>query len=154
MRRIVLMLALVVAGEMVFGLAFNVPRFFRPTMLEVFGLSNTELGDIFAVYGVGAMLAYFPGGTLADRFSARSLITASLLLTSLGGVYMATFPGVELMAIYGWDSPKQAALYTREVNRKKLVDGAMHLIVPEQIMGESVPFSEVVEVGGTLRRKK
>jgi hypothetical protein len=52
MQRIVLMLALVIAGELVFGLPFNVPRFFRPTMLEVFGVSNTQLGDMFAVYGV------------------------------------------------------------------------------------------------------
>jgi len=32
MRRIIFMLALVAAGEIVFGLAFNVPRFFRPTV--------------------------------------------------------------------------------------------------------------------------
>jgi hypothetical protein len=37
MQRIILMLALVVAGELIFGIPFNVPRFFRPTMLEVFG---------------------------------------------------------------------------------------------------------------------
>ena len=35
----------------------------------------------------------------------------------------------ELMAIYDWDSPKQAALYTRKANRKKLAGGAMHLLV-------------------------
>ena len=69
MKRIVLMLALVIAGEIVFGLVFNVPRFFRPTMLQVFEISNTQLGDMFAVYGVAAMIAYFPGGALADRFS-------------------------------------------------------------------------------------
>ncbi len=103
MRRILLMLALVVAGELVFGLPFNVPRFFRPTMLEAFGLTNTQLGDMFAVYGIAAMLAYFPGGTLADHFSARSLMAVSLFSTSLGGIYMATFPGPTQMAVlYGY----------------------------------------------------
>ena len=98
-----MMLALVVAGEIVFGLAFNVPRFFRPTMLEVFGISNTQLGDMFAVYGVAAMLAYFPGGAVADHFSARTLIAASLFLTAIGGLYMATFPGVtEMRFLYGY----------------------------------------------------
>lgn len=103
MPRILLMLALVVAGELVFGLAFNIPRFFRPTMLEVFGLTNTQLGDMFAVYGIAAMLAYFPGGALADRFSARSLIVLSLFSTALGGAYMATIPGTTGMRIlYGY----------------------------------------------------
>ena len=97
------MLALVIAGELVFGLAFNIPRFFRPTMLDVFGLTNTQLGDMFAVYGIAAMLAYFPGGALADRFSARSLIVLSLFSTALGGTYMATIPGTTGMQIlYGY----------------------------------------------------
>jgi nitrate/nitrite transporter NarK len=97
------MLALVIAGELVFGLAFNIPRFFRPTMLEVFGLTNTQLGDMFAVYGIAAMLAYFPGGAIADRFSARSLIVLSLFSTALGGAYLATIPGTTGMQIlYGY----------------------------------------------------
>ena len=97
------MLSLVIAGELVFGLAFNIPRFFRPTMLDVFGLTNTQLGDMFAVYGIAAMLAYFPGGVLADRFSARSLIVLSLFSTSLGGAYMATIPGTTgMQVLYGY----------------------------------------------------
>ncbi|RLD31329.1 MAG: MFS transporter, partial [Bacteroidetes bacterium] len=70
--------SLVFAGEMIFSLPFHVARFFRPTLLDVFNLTNTELGDIIAVYGITAMLAYFPGGALADRFSARKLMTLSL----------------------------------------------------------------------------
>ena len=103
MPRFVLMLALVIAGELVFGLAFNVPRFFRPTMLEVFGFTNTQLGDMFAVYGVAAMLAYFPGGAIADHFSARSLMAVALISTSVGGLYMATIPGpVQMAVLYGY----------------------------------------------------
>ena len=93
MRRIALIVTLIIAGEMVFGLPFHTSRFFRPTMLEVFGMSLTDLGDMFAWYGVTAMVAYFPGGALADRFSARSLITMSMLATAAGGLYMATIPG-------------------------------------------------------------
>ena len=72
-------------------------------MLEAFGFSNTQLGDIFAVYGITAMLAYFPGGLIADRFSARSLISVSLLATAVGGLYMATYPEVFQMGLlYGF----------------------------------------------------
>lgn len=92
LERVLFMGALIVAGEAVFSLPFHVARFFRPTVLQVFELSNTQLGAVQAVYGVVAMLAYFPGGPLADRYPARRLLTASLLSTSLGGVYFATFP--------------------------------------------------------------
>jgi sugar phosphate permease len=87
------MLGLILAGEAVFALPFHVTRFFRPTALEVFNLTNTELGAAQAVYGVVAMLAYFPGGPLADRFPARKLLALSLWSTAAGGLYMATLPG-------------------------------------------------------------
>ena len=99
LRRALFMFSLVVAGEAVFALPFHVTRYFRPTVLAVFGFTNTQLGQAMAVYGVVAMLAYFPGGLIADRFTARSLVTISLLLTAMGGMYMATFPGVVGMAV-------------------------------------------------------
>jgi nitrate/nitrite transporter NarK len=103
LRRILIIVALVIAGEMVFGLPFHTGRFFRPTMLEVFGFTNTQLGDLFAVYGVTAMLTYFPGGALADHFSARKLITLSLMATGAGGLYMVTIPGTaETAVLYGF----------------------------------------------------
>ena len=103
MHRIVFMLTLVIAGELIFGLPFHTTRFFRPTFLEVFGFSNTQLGDIFAVYGITAMLAYFPGGVIADHYSPRTLMTLSLFATAAGGLYMATFPGqTQLAALYGF----------------------------------------------------
>ncbi len=83
---------LVYSGEMIFSLPFHIARFFRPTVLDVFALNNTQLGDVFAVYGVLAMLAYFPGGVIADHFSARKLMTLSLIATAIGGLYFAQIP--------------------------------------------------------------
>jgi len=103
MSRIIRITTLVIAGELVYGLPFHTARFFRPTLLEVFNFSNTQLGDLFAVYGVTAMLAYFPGGVLADYFSARRLLTVSLVTTAAGGLYMATLPSATGMALlYGY----------------------------------------------------
>jgi len=94
---------LVYAGEMIFSLPFHIPRFFRPTVLEVFDLSNAELGDIFAVYGLFAMLAYFPGGAIADHFSARKLMTTSLVATAFGGLYLVQIPaGLGLSLLFGY----------------------------------------------------
>lgn len=45
------------------------------------------------------------------------------------------------MAIFEWDSPKQAALYTRKANRKRLAAEAMHLLIPDGNGNEFVsPF--------------
>jgi hypothetical protein len=48
--------ALIVAGESVFLLPFVLARVFRPTFLDVFGLTNLELGTAYSVYGIVAML--------------------------------------------------------------------------------------------------
>jgi nitrate/nitrite transporter NarK len=92
MHRFWFMLGLVVAGEAVFLLPYYPARFFRPTVLEVFQLTNTELGAAQGVYGILAMAGYFLGGPLADRFPARNLLALSLWATAAGGLYMATFP--------------------------------------------------------------
>ena len=86
------MVGLILAGEAVYALPFHVARFFRPTVLEVFELTNTELGAAQGVYGILAMVAYFLGGPLADRYPARKLLALSLWTTAAGGLYMATFP--------------------------------------------------------------
>ena len=82
------MLGLIIAGEAIYALPFHLTRFFRPTVLEVFGITATELGAAQSIYGVVAMLAYFPGGPLADRFPARKLMAMSLWTTAAGGFYL------------------------------------------------------------------
>ena len=83
-RRAITLFTLVVAGETIFFLPFVLARIFRPTLLEYFSITNTELGIWFSVYGVVAMGAYLVGGSLADRFSARKLMVLALWLTSAG----------------------------------------------------------------------
>jgi nitrate/nitrite transporter NarK len=97
------MATLIVAGETVFLLPFVVARIFRPTFLDVFGITNLQLGTAFALYGSIAMVAYFLGGPLADRFSARRLMTAALLATSLGGIFFAVIPSLMVLTLlYGF----------------------------------------------------
>lgn len=84
------MLVLIVSGEAIFVLPFVLPRVFRPTLLDVFGLSNLQLGTMYSFYGIVAMASYFLGGPLADRFSARRLMAAALVATAAGGAVCAT----------------------------------------------------------------
>ncbi len=95
--------SLVFAGEMIFSLPFHVARFFRPTLLNSFHLSNSNFGDILSVYGIMAMIAYFPGGIIADKFPAGKLMATSLFLTAIGGIYMTQIPGnIGLSILYGY----------------------------------------------------
>jgi nitrate/nitrite transporter NarK len=91
--RFLYMIALIVAGEAVFVLPFNLARFFRPTVLDVLGFTNTQLGAAQGIYGLVALGAYFVGGPIADRFEARKLLAWSLWSTALGGLYLVTYPG-------------------------------------------------------------
>lgn len=98
-RGIITLITLIIAGEAIFFLPFVLARIFRPTILVVFGISNSELGTWFSIYGVVAMVSYLFGGTLADRFPARTLMALALWLTSFGGFIMTFIPASGIMKI-------------------------------------------------------
>jgi len=81
-RRHLSLLCIIFAGEAIFSLPFHIPRFFKPTVLQAFDISNTALGDAFAIYGLTAMLSYLPGGWLADRAKNPELLLCACFLTS------------------------------------------------------------------------
>ena len=71
--------------------------------MDVFDLTNVELGSLFSVYGTVALFSYIFGGSLADRFLPGKLIAISMILTSLGGLLLATYPSFfVLQIIYGY----------------------------------------------------
>jgi len=80
-------------------LPFVVARVFRPTFLHAFELTNFQLGSAFSAYGLSAMLSYFLGGPLADKFPPRKLMALSLVVTGLSGFFMATLPGLGALTI-------------------------------------------------------
>ena len=97
------MLILIFAAEAIFLLPFVVVRIFRPTFLDVFEITNFQLGIAFSVYGTVAMISYFLGGPLADRYSARKLMTIALVVTSIGGIFFGLVPSLDIMIIlYGF----------------------------------------------------
>src|ERR1700751_1538744 len=103
LSRAAVLTALVAAGEGIFILPFTIPRIFRPAFLDVFGLTNLQLGTAFSLYGAVATLAYFSGGPLADCYPARRLMTAALVATALGGIVLAAVPPAgTLTLLYGF----------------------------------------------------
>ena len=94
---------LILAGEAVFILPFVLARIFRPTFLEVFQLSNTELGACFSTYGIVAFFSYLFGGTIADKYPPKYLIATALIATAAGGILLAAAPNFwTLQVLYGY----------------------------------------------------
>lgn len=92
---------LCLTGSAVYWMPWLSDVFYVP-MKNAFGFSNTQIGFLSSAYGLTSMLAYFPGGWLADRLPPRKLITAALLIISAGGFVFATIPSFEVtVAIYG-----------------------------------------------------
>ena len=91
------------AGESVFILPFLLARIFRPTFLAVFDITNFELGSLYSIYGVIALISYLYGGALADRYPPRKLMASALLMTAAGGIVLAQFPSFfTLQLLYGF----------------------------------------------------
>ncbi|WP_299227953.1 nitrate/nitrite transporter [uncultured Psychroserpens sp.] len=97
------MILLILAAEAIFILPFVLQRIFRPTFLETFAINNTQIGSCFSVYGLVALVSYLFGGPLADKFKPHLLMSVALILTALGGFYLATYPSLlQLHWLYGF----------------------------------------------------
>lgn len=77
------------------GIAYQLPYLrytYHDAMLASFGLDNTQLGMLMSLFGIVAMFLYVPSGMLADRYSHRKLMAASMVLSGLVGFVFATYP--------------------------------------------------------------
>lgn len=102
-KRSLALFTLILAGEAIFFLPFVIPRVFRPTVLEVFGINNFQLGSFFAIYGFVAIGAYLLGGPIADKYAPSKLMSFALIMTALGGLFLASIPDISKMPfLYGF----------------------------------------------------
>jgi len=90
---------LILSGELIFLLPYVLARVFRPTFLEVFNLTNLELGSLFSIYGTVALLSYLYGGVISDKFQPKKLIAISLFFTAFGGTVLSTYPSYLMLQI-------------------------------------------------------
>ena len=77
---------------------------FEVSILESFGITTTQLGQNYAMLGVLFMVTYLPSGWLADRISPRILMSFSLALAGLLGVWFSTIPSFQATQVIfaGW----------------------------------------------------
>ena len=78
---------LIIAGESIYMLPF-MRKTFQTSMEEVFLINSTEIGILNSMFGILAVICYFPSGKVADRFSLKKLLLFSLVSTGIGGLAM------------------------------------------------------------------
>lgn len=76
-------------------------QLFKSPLMEVFQLSEAQLGNLSSSYGIACVLCYLPGGWLADKVAPRRLVIISLLTSAVTFLWVATIPGYpSLLVIY------------------------------------------------------
>lgn len=102
-KTVIGILVLAFAGAAIYTLPYLKWTYYDALLLA-FNVDNTQLGVLMGIFGAFSMVFYAPGGWLADRVSAKVLLTISLGGCGALGLWFATFPGYEMqMVIYaGW----------------------------------------------------
>lgn len=94
-------LSLIILGIGV-GIVYQLPyireTFYVP-LQNAMHLSNEQMGLLSSGYATMATLSYFLGGIIADKFSARKLLTISFIGSGILGLYFATFPAYNISRI-------------------------------------------------------
>lgn len=72
---------------------------YQETLLEVFSMTLPQLNSIYSVLGIVWVIGYFPSGLLSDKFSAKWLLSISLIGTAIGGFWFAQIPSYNNVVI-------------------------------------------------------
>lgn len=79
------LIILTIAGSLIYGLPYF-RSYYYDAYLEVYNLTNTQMGTFGSMFGIFGAISYLFGGVVADMVSPRKLMSISLILTGLGGV--------------------------------------------------------------------
>ena len=89
---------LAATGGIVFQVGYIRYVFLEPTY-QALNLSAQDYGNIISVYGLVAMISYFFGGWLSDKFSPRKLIAVAMIGTAVCNFVIAMAPGYAITLI-------------------------------------------------------
>lgn len=92
------LLLLAAGAGIIFQLPYIRETFYVPIQ-NAMNLTNEQMGLLSSGYATMATLSYFVGGIIADKFSARKLLTFSFLATGVLGLWFSTFPGFTISRI-------------------------------------------------------
>jgi sugar phosphate permease len=103
LQRYVQLAVLVIVGGAIYPLIY-LRQNFEITILDSFGMTASQLGQCYAMLGVLFVVTYIPSGWLADRVAPRLLMSFSLALAGVLGIWFSTMPNFETVRIIfaGW----------------------------------------------------
>lgn len=94
------LILLALGGSIIYGLPYY-RYYYYDTYMELFNLTNTQIGVLGSAYGLLGMVSYIIGGVLGDKFNAKKLVCWSLILTGAAGfLHLFTKNYTLLIAIY------------------------------------------------------
>ena len=94
------LLLLATGAGIIFQLPYIRETFYVPIQ-NAMNLSNAQMGLLSSGYATMSLFSYFIGGIIADKFSARKLLTFSFIATGVLGLWFSTFP---VLSSYLWVS--------------------------------------------------
>jgi MFS family permease len=123
-QRYIQLLLLVIAAGAIYPILY-LRQVYQPTMLEVFHITDSQLGYLYSSLGTIFLLSYLPSGWLADRIAPRLLICFSLIATGLLGLWYSTAPSFHmLMVIFGgWGLSTGLTFWAAVIKRVSMIAG-------------------------------
>lgn len=92
------LLLLATGAGIIFQLPYIRETFYVPIQ-NAMNLSNAQMGLLSSGYATMSLFSYFIGGIIADKFSARKLLTFSFIATGALGLWFSTFPGYTISRV-------------------------------------------------------
>jgi MFS family permease len=124
-QRYIQLMLLVLAAGAIYPILY-LRQVYQPTMLEVFQITDSQLGYLYSSLGTIFLLSYLPSGWLADRIAPRLLICFSLIATGVLGLWYSTAPSFQmLMLIFGgWGLTTGLTFWAAVIKRVTMIAGA------------------------------
>jgi MFS family permease len=123
-QRYIQLILLVLAAGAIYPILY-LRQVYQPTMLEVFHITDSQLGYLYSSLGTIFLLSYLPSGWLADRIAPRLLICFSLIATGVLGLWYSTAPSFHvLMLIFcGWGLSTGLTFWAAVIKRVTMIAG-------------------------------
>nr|WP_244146884.1 MFS transporter [Paraburkholderia bryophila] len=124
-QRYIQLMLLVIAAGAIYPILY-LRQVYQPTMLDVFHITDSQLGYLYSSLGTIFLVSYLPSGWLADRIAPRLLICFSLIATGVLGLWYSTAPSFPmLMLIFGgWGLSTGLTFWAAVIKRVTMIAGA------------------------------